>query len=140
MTLIHPGEDGNVKVMKHVSVGNGRQSGLKLQSEDFLVSGLFRKIAISEFGIQAAITDTDRENPFALFLTRVLSGVFNSIVKSPIDDISNVLVSNTASEVSTDIQGKIKGKTDEKITVVGVSPVAKFSVQDDGMLTLKMQA
>ena len=136
VTLLHPGEDGNVKVLKSLSIGNGQERGFKAESDDFLDVGLFKKIAMGEFGIQVAITDTDEANPFSLFFRRVLSGVFNAVVKSPIDNIGNVIVSSTASELSNDIQAAIKGKKGDKITVVGVSPVAKFIVGSNGALAL----
>ncbi len=138
VTLIHPGEDGNVEVMKGLSIGNGRTNGVKnkLSEEHFLKTGLFKKIAIGEFGIQVGITDTDKENPFGLFLRRVLSGLFNAVVKSPIDDIGNVLVSNAATVLSSDIGDAIKRKTGDKITLVGVSKVAKFLIDKKGVLKL----
>ncbi len=138
VTLVHPGEDGNVTIMKGLSIGNGKRNGVnnKQKDEDFLKTGLFKKIAIGEFGIRVAIADTDKENPFGLFLRRVLSGVFNSVVKSPIDDIGNVLVSNAASVLSSDIRDAIKRKAGDKITVVGVSRVAKLAVGERGELTL----
>ena len=136
VTLVHPGEDGNVEVMKPLRLGSGQDKGHKAKSQTFFDAGLFKKVALGEFGIRAAITDTDEANPFAVFFRRVLSGVFNAAVKSPIAGIGNVLVSNAASELSSDIGGAIKGKGGEKTAVVGVSPLAKFEVQGNGTLRL----
>lgn len=136
VTLVHPGEEGNVKAMKSLSIGNGQDWGIRNESEDFFETGLFKKRAVGEFGIQVAITDTDRVNPFWLFLRRVFSGVFSSIVKPAINDIGNVFVSTAAFEFTSDIQGKIKGKPGDKITIVAVSSVAKFVVGDKGALIL----
>ena len=122
--------------MKSLSIGNGPDWGIRNESEDFFETGLFKKRAVGEFGIQVAITDTDRANPFWLFLRRVFSGVFSSIVKPAIDDISNVFVSTAAFEFTSDIQGKIKNKPGDKITIVAVSSVAKFVVGDKGALIL----
>jgi len=138
VTLIHPGEDGNVNVMKGLSIGNGRSNGTGKQAVDknFLKTGLFKKVVIGEFGIQVAITDTDKENPFGLFLRRVLSGVFNAAVKSRIAGIGNVLVSNAATVLSSDISDAIKRKSGDKITVIGVSKIAKFAIDNEGALKL----
>ncbi len=134
--LIHPGEDGSVAVLKPVSIGNGlRQKETK--SGDFFASGLFKRIVIGEFGIRVSVTDTDKANPFGLFLRRAIAGAFKSVVKSPIDDIGNVLVSSAATELSSDIQSAIKDKSDDKITIVGVSSVAKFVVGEGGAMELQ---
>ena len=136
VTLVHPGEEGNVKVMKSLSIGNGQSWGIRNESEDFFETGLFKKRAVGEFGIQVAITDTDRANAVWLFLRRVFSGVFGSIVKPAINDIGNVFVSTAAVEFTSDIQGKMTGKSGDKITIVAVSSVAKFVVGDKGVLIL----
>ena len=80
--LIHPGEDGSVAVMKPVSIGSGQNRG-ETKRGDFFASGLFKRMVIGEFGIRVSVTDTDKANPFGLFLRRVLAGAFKSVVKSP---------------------------------------------------------
>ena len=134
--LIHPGEDGSVTVMKPVSIGNGLRRG-ETKEGGFFESGLFKRIVIGEFGIRISVTDTDKANPFGLFLRRVLAGAFESVVKSPIDNIGNVLVASTATELSSDIQTAIKDRADDKITIVGVSSVAQFKVGQKGALELQ---
>lgn len=138
VTLVHPGEDGNVKILKGLSIGNSPETGVDnpVNEEDFLTTGLFKKVAIGEFGIQVAVADTDKENPFGLFLRRVLSGVFNGAVKSPIDDISNVLVSNAATILSSDIRDAIARRAGNRVTVVAASKVARFVVRPGGKLHL----
>ena len=136
LTLVHPGENGNVNVMKPIRIGNGIDQGYVGESDDFLDAGLFKVVTIGEFGIRAAITDTDQANPFTLFLRRVVSGAFNTATKSFIGDIGNVLVSSAASQLSSDIGDSMRGETGSTTTIIGVSPVAKFIVNGNGLLSM----
>ena len=139
VTLVHPDEDGDVELIKALPLGNGYEYGYKPDSDEFLTAGLFKKIAIGEFGIRVAVTDTDEAIPFAKFLRRVFVGIFNSIVKTPIGEISNVIVSNTAQQLWSD-GGKFLEKNGDKITVVAVSKTAKFKIDEkSGDLTCTNQ-
>jgi hypothetical protein len=101
---------------------------------DFLQDGLFKKTATGEFGIKVSITDTDEANPFGLFLRRVLSGVFSTVIKARISDISNVVTATSATELSSDIQSAIKGNGKDKVSIVGKSATAQFDIKEEGLV------
>lgn len=155
VSLIHPGEDGNLELVKPMDLGDGAQNGYRPQSDNFFDAGLFKKIVIGEFGVKVAVTDTDEANPFLQFLRRVFSSAFAAVTKTRIDSISNVITAKAADEISKDVSGRIKGSDDDSVIVVGKSKVAKFKVIDnklellnpseqisfqDGLLTFQLQA
>ena len=64
----------------------------------------------------------------------------NAAVKSRIADIRNVLGSNAVSGLLSDLRSAIKRKSGDKITVVAVSHVARFSIGQGGKLCLTNNA
>ncbi len=135
---MHPGEDGIIDVIKPLRLGNGDECGYNAAdgADDFFQAGLFKKVALGEFGIRATITDTDMDNPFTVFVRKVLSKVFSAALGPPINSIENVLVSNAASVLSSNLGAAMNRRQEEKPTVIGVSPLAKFRVEKNGTLNL----
>ena len=136
VSLIHPGGNGSTNVIKPLRLGNGRRQGYTSASKGYFDSGLFKTIAIGEFGVRATIMDTDRVNRFTRFFRRVLKGAFNTVTSSSIDDIGNVIVASAADELSSDIANAIGRSDTEKTQVVGVSPMAKFFIGTNSQLEI----
>ena len=139
VSLIQPGTNGNLEVVKKVVIGNSEERGTTINDDDFFVNGLFKQKAMGEFGLRVSVTDTDEANPIVSFLRGVFATAFASFKKTRIDGLANVITASTATQLSGGIKEKVKGNSDDKVHIVGKTPTAYFEV-DGGDITLRGNA
>ncbi len=126
----------SVETLKKVQLKSGLdRNKLPFYSKaapSFLEDGVFKELIQGETILQVFVTDADPNNAFLQFLRRVFSTAFTAVAGGAISGLSGVLANSTATVLSKDIAGNLKGDGTNRVQTIAASDEVKISVGANG--------